>query len=227
MPEKYNFKCLGQDCDTQACHTRTQVRVTFGDVARWTTQGQIASVAGRILLTMDVEDPTMYALVLLPKHMKSDPEKLACSFYDEENKLCKINSFKPISCQTYPLEYDGKKFYVSDKDCPGVGKGEKTKEALQEAKTLAERDYNERMYTRHLLPGIYTIIVNNVMIQTEAAKRELSEEDRAKLEEIQTKMEEGVKPEEPKTGGSEASEGHEEVSDIPTSDADNSSINEE
>ncbi len=204
MPEKYNFKCLGHECDTQACHMRKEVGVTIGDITRWTSKGQLVNTVGRIWVTVDKNEPQSFAMTMFPKKLKSDPEKVACSFYDEESKTCEIDSFKPISCRTYPLQYDGKKFYVSDKNCPGVGKGEITKEALQTAKSLAEQDYNERMMTRHVLPGLYNVIMNTLMIQNEAAMKDLSKEDKSKLEEIMSKTDpKDIKPEEPKTGESD------------------------
>jgi hypothetical protein len=137
---------------------------------------------------------------------------MACTFYSEESKSCEIENYRPISCRTYPLEYNGKKFYVSDRNCPGVGKGEVTKDSLKEAKELAEQDFNERMMTRQVVPALYNIVMNTVMIQNEAAMKDLSPEDKAKLEEIMAKTDsQQVEPDKPKTGDAEMSkEGAEE-----------------
>jgi Fe-S-cluster containining protein len=176
------------------------VRVTIGDISRWTAKNQLTTTIGRIWITTDKDDPQSLAMTLFPKKLKSDPEKHACTFYNEDSKMCEIDTFKPISCQTYPLEYDGKKFYVSDKNCPGVGKGEITKEALQAAKLLAEQDFNERMLTRYVLPGLYNVIFNTIMLQQEAAMKDLTDEDKAKLSEIMAKTEpKEPAPEKPKT----------------------------
>jgi Fe-S-cluster containining protein len=184
---KYSFKCLGQECDSQACHTREQVRVTLGDLARWTISGELEHIIPRIAVFPDKDDPELLAMVTFPKPMKADPKRTACVFYDEDNKSCGIAYSKPISCRTYPLEYDGNKYYISDKDCRGIGQGEVTKESLKEAKDLAEQDYNERVFTRHVLPGLYSVVMNTVSIQNQVALSNLSEEDRKKLEELVTK----------------------------------------
>lgn len=184
---KYSFRCLEQECDTQACHTREQVRVTLGDLARWTISGQLEHIVNRIAVFPDKDDPETLAMVVFPKAMKTDPKKTACIFYDEENKSCGIAYSKPISCRTYPLEYDGEKYYISDKDCKGIGKGEVTKESLKKAKDLAEQDYNERQFTRHVLPGFYSVVMNTVSIQNQVALSSLSEEDRQKLQELVSK----------------------------------------
>ena len=195
---KYNFKCLGQECDTQACHMRTQVRVTIGDLSRWTTQNQLNNVLGGVGIFPDSDDSKLLTMAMFPRPLKENPEKRACVFYNEESKSCNIAYFKPISCKTYPLEYDGTKFYVSDKNCPGVGKGEVTKESLKAAKDLAEQDYNERMTTRHVLPAFYNVIMNMITIQNQMAMGELSEDDRQALEKIMAKTRpEDIAPETP------------------------------
>ncbi|MDF1537863.1 MAG: hypothetical protein P1Q69_03065 [Candidatus Thorarchaeota archaeon] len=200
---KYNFKCLGQECETQACHTRHQVRVTIGDLSRWTSQNQLNYVLGGVGIFPDAEDDKMLTMAMFPKPLKGDPEKKACIFYNEESKSCNIAYFKPISCRTYPLEYDGSKYYVSDKNCLGVGKGEVTKESLKVAKELAEQDYNERMTTRHVLPAFYNVIMNMIALQNQVAMGALSEEDRQALDKIMSKTKsEDIAPETPemKTG---------------------------
>ena len=66
------------------------------------------------------------------------------------------------------------------------------------------QDYNERMMTRHVLPGLYNVVMNTMMIQNEAAMKDLSKEDKSKLEEIMSKTDpKDIKPEEPKTGESD------------------------
>ncbi|MFW9918704.1 MAG: YkgJ family cysteine cluster protein [Candidatus Thorarchaeota archaeon] len=197
---KYSFKCLEKECETQACHTREQIRITLGDLSRWTASGQLQHVIDRFVIFPDKEDQNHIAIAAFQKPLKENPEKRACIFYDEETKSCGIMYSKPISCRTYPLEYDGSRFYVSDKNCPGVGKGEISKESLKTARDLAEQEYNERIFTRHVLPGFYSVIMNTVAIQNQMAMSNLSEEDRAKLEELMSKaVPEQPAPEEPQT----------------------------
>ncbi|MFX1484956.1 MAG: hypothetical protein ACFFCP_17395, partial [Promethearchaeota archaeon] len=97
---------------------------------------------------------------------------------------CEIRYSRPISCRTYPLEFNGEKYVLSSKDCPGVGQGEVSKEALQEARSLAEQEFNERIETISSLPVIYTIIMNQMLRQSAEAMQNLSEEDRKKMDEI-------------------------------------------
>ncbi len=205
---KYSFKCLEKECETQSCHTREQIRISLGDISRWTAAGQLQHVIDRFVIFPDKDEPGHLAIAAFQKPMKANPEKRACIFYDEESKSCGILYSKPISCRTYPLEYDGSKFYVSDKNCPGVGKGEVSKEALKVARDLAEQEYSERIFTRHVLPGFYSVIMNTVAIQNQMAMSKLSEEDRAKLEELMSKaVPEEPTPETPKTENESADSG--------------------
>jgi len=126
----------------------------------------------------------------LRKPLESDPEKTACAFYHEESNGCTIRFARPISCRTFPLEYNGEKYYLSSKNCPGVGEGEITKEALQEARDLALQEFKERMETFAALPGIYTMIFSQMIKQSSEAMQNLSEEDRKQLDEIMAKREE-------------------------------------
>jgi len=219
---KYSFKCLGQECETQACHTRDQVRVTIGDLSRWTTNNQLNYVLGGIGIFPDITDSKKLTMATFPKPLKDNPENRACVFYNEESKSCNIAYFKPISCKTYPLKYDGTKFYVSDKNCPGVGEGEVTKESLKTAKDLAEQDYNERMTTLHVLPAFYNVIMNMITLQNQVAMGGLSEEDKEALEKIMAK----TKPEDvaPETSDMKTNE---TPSDGTSQDADGSKVNDE
>ncbi|MHA2361034.1 MAG: hypothetical protein ACXAB6_03815, partial [Candidatus Thorarchaeota archaeon] len=71
------------------------------------------------------------------------------------------------------------------------GQGEITKDSLRESKELAEQAYRERLETVTALPGIYSLIVGQMMQQSAEAMKDLSEEDRQRLDEIMSKKDEG------------------------------------
>ena len=96
---------------------------------------------------MPTSETDIIELEMAKKPFQKDPEKTACIFYHEESNGCQIRYSRPISCRTYPLQFDGNKFKVIDKNCPGVGQGEITKEALQEHIELAEQEFKERIET--------------------------------------------------------------------------------
>jgi Fe-S-cluster containining protein len=205
---KYTFKCLEQKCDTKACHIRPQILVTFGDFARWMNQGFVMNILPGIGIHMPKSEHDSFYFETLRKPLESDPETTSCIFYNEQANACEIRYGRPISCQTYPLEFNGEKFVLSSKDCPGVGEGEVTKEALQEARNLADQEFNERKETTVALPAIYSVLMNQMLKQSAEAMQNLSEEDRKKMDEILAKSNEESEGEEgTSTGQSEQDPG--------------------
>jgi Fe-S-cluster containining protein len=184
---KYNFKCLEQKCDTKTCHIRPQVLITLGDLARWMTQGYIVNILPGIAIHLPESEKDTFFLHAVRKPLESDPETTACIFYNEKANACEIRYGRPISCQTYPLEFTGEKYILSSKDCPGVGQGEVSKDALQEARELAEQEFNERKETTAALPAVYSVMMNQMLRQSAEAMQNLSEEDRIKMDEILAK----------------------------------------
>lgn len=185
--KKYSFKCLEKDCESQACHLRENVNVTIDDLARWTEAGYLQNILPGLLFKMPESENEVIKIETRRKDLE-EKEETACIFYHEETKACEIGYSKPISCRTYPLKYNGDKFYVSDRDCPGVGKGEVTREALKEAKEKAEQDYVERSRTTGSLPALYSLIMGQLMQQSAEAMQGLSEEDRQRIQEIMSKQ---------------------------------------
>jgi len=135
-------------------------------------------------LKLPKSEEDLICIEMLRKPLDSDSETTACVFYNEGANSCEIRYARPISCRTYPLEYTGEKYILSSKDCPGVGSGEVSKEALQEARNLAELEFNERIETISSLPVVYTIIMNQMLRQSAEAMQNLSEDDRKKMDEI-------------------------------------------
>lgn len=137
-----------------------------------------------LTLNLPKSEEDLISIEMLRKPLENDSDTTACVFYNEGANACEIRYSRPISCRTYPLEYNGEKYVLSSKDCPGVGQGEVSKEALQEARSLAEQEFNERIETISSLPVIYTIIMNQMLKQSAEAMQNLSEKDRMKMDEI-------------------------------------------
>ena len=196
---KYNFKCLEQQCDTIACHIRPVIEVTLGDLSRWTAQGYVMNILPGVSLKTPKSEQELLSLEMARKPLKKDSEQTACIFFNEEANGCEIRYSRPLSCRSFPLEYNGEKYYLNSKDCPGVGQGEVSKEALQEARDLAEKMFKERGETYSALPAVYSIIMTQMIRQSAEAMQNLSEEDRKKMDEIMSrgpKSEEGPESEE-------------------------------
>ncbi|MHA1771658.1 MAG: YkgJ family cysteine cluster protein [Candidatus Thorarchaeota archaeon] len=190
--KKYSFKCLEQNCTDRVCCKRPHVNVTIGDLARWMTQGYIDTILPGLTITIPKSETGQFAIETLRKPLKgkTDDEQTegnACIFFHEESNACTIRFSRPISCRTFPLEYTGSKFIVTDQRCPGIGQGEVTKEALKEARDLAEQEFRERAETVAALPSLYGIIMGYMLRQSAESLKDLSEEDRKKLDEIMSK----------------------------------------
>ena len=128
------------------------------------------------------------------KPLEKNPETTSCVFFVEDANACAIRFSRPISCRTFPLEFDGQKFYVTDRSCSGIGKGEVTKEALKEVRDISEQEYKERIDTRTALPGVYTIIISQLMQQSSEAMKDLSDDDRKKMETIMAQKDSDEQP---------------------------------
>lgn len=193
---KYSFKCLESKCDTKACHIRPRIGVTIGDFARWMNQGYIMNILPGIMIHMPESEKDSFYFETARKPLESDSESTACIFYNEQANACEIRYGRPISCQTYPLEFNGEKYILSSKDCPGVGQGDVSKDVLQDARKLAEQEYIERMETSAALPAVYSVMMSQMIKQSAEAMQNLSEEDRKKMDEIITKSRGEPAPEE-------------------------------
>ncbi len=184
---KYSFKCLEQKCTTRECHIRPKVNVTLGDLSRWTTQGYIGHIIAGLRIVPPECEKDSFFISTIRKPLKDNPDGTACVFFDEDANGCTIRYSRPISCRTFPLHYDGEKYFLSNKNCPGVGQGEVSKEALKESRDLAEKDYIERMETIAALPAVYSLVMAPMLRQSAEAMERLSEEDRKKMEDILSK----------------------------------------
>ena len=201
--KKFTFKCTR--CDS-CCLERGPIPITLWDLEMWarnevlanflpylevyTKPGGSMDLILKPMISKDKEqdqinqDPTQ-ALQETPIEDLLDEK---CPLYNKEQKKCLVYENRPLSCRTYPLEYDGKNFKIVDLDCPGIGEEGMTKEELKEMREAAKRMYFELTRMRIALPILNQIISRNVMMdlmrQNMEAMSQMSEEDRKKLDEI-------------------------------------------
>ncbi|MFW9902252.1 MAG: YkgJ family cysteine cluster protein, partial [Candidatus Thorarchaeota archaeon] len=111
-----------------------------------------------------------------------------CPLYNKDDKKCLVYENRPLSCRTYPLEYDGKNFIVVDADCPGIGEEGMTKEELTQMRETAKIMHYELTRMRIALPVLNQMISQKIMMdlmrQNMEAMAKMSPEDKAKLDEI-------------------------------------------
>ena len=111
-----------------------------------------------------------------------------CPIYNKEQKTCSSYEYRPLSCRTYPLEFDGSHYSIVDVECPGVGEPGMTKEELKEMRETAQLMNYELTRIRIALPVFNQLISRNVMMdlmrQNFEAMNKMTPEDREKLDEI-------------------------------------------
>ena len=199
---KFTFKCTR--CD-ECCLARGPIPITMWDLELWARNNVIANFLPYLEIYNKPDGGFDLILKPLPPS-KEDEAKMdinqdpfaqvpieellnaKCPLYNKDQKKCLIYDNRPLSCRTYPLEYDGNKFSVVDVDCPGVGEEGMTKEELKEMKDIAKTMYLELTRMRIALPVLSQLISKNLMMdlmkQQFEAMKNLSDEDRQKLDEI-------------------------------------------
>jgi len=197
---KFTFKCTR--CD-KCCLQRGPIPITLWDLELWARNGVVANFLPYLdlfnkpdggldlilkpLASPKKEDDKVKAEPLLETPIEELLEE-KCPLYNKEQKKCLIYENRPLSCRTFPLEYDGKHFSIVDVECPGVGEEGMTKEELKEMRDTAKLMNYELTRMRIALPVLNQIISNNfmrvLMQQQMEALSKMSEEDKAKLDEI-------------------------------------------
>lgn len=205
---KFQFKCTR--CDA-CCLERGPIPLTMWDLEMWARNGVIANFMPYIdvyrkpdggfdliikpMSEAEKQKKETEGQPQMPPFGESTPIKelldKKCPLYNKEKEKCLVYENRPLSCRTYPLEYDGKNFSVVDLDCPGLGEEGMSKEELILMRDNAKTMYQELTRIRIGLPVLYQIISSNfmqeLMKQQMQAMESMSDEDREKLEEIMKK----------------------------------------
>lgn len=196
---KFTFKCTR--CD-ECCLTRGPIPITMWDLELWARNGVVAN----FMPYLDVYNKPDggFDLILKPlappkKKEGEDANPLEetpvsellnekCPLYNKEEKKCLVYENRPLSCRTYPLEYDGQHFSIVDVDCPGIGEEGMTKEELKEMRETAKMMNYELTRIRIALPVLSQLMQKNIMMelmkQQMEAMSKMSDEDKKKLDEI-------------------------------------------
>ena len=149
---KFSFNCT--KCGN-CCSDRGPIPIVMDDLLIWAKSEIVSSVIphlkfirtdyGTLDLVLARKDGTNLDFLSNDKKKTQEDIDPSCPFYNKESKNCLIYKNRPLSCQTYPLEYDGSKYMVVDtENCPGIGKGSNTKEELKIMRNLAKK-MNEKL----------------------------------------------------------------------------------
>jgi Fe-S-cluster containining protein len=172
MPEtkpKFIFTCqrCGRCCERD-------VSIYLNDIDRWSKDGTIYKVFPHLSVSGES--------MALSLHLESEDGK--CKMYDPASKECKIYDNRPEVCRSYPLKHDGSGFLLRDKECPGLNKGEMSKEALEEIRKAAVEEHEDEACTAAVLPIVQALLLSDTAKKSEEAYSRLTDEEKAKLEEI-------------------------------------------
>jgi Fe-S-cluster containining protein len=198
---KFSFKCTRDD---KCCLERGPIPITFWDLELWAKNGVVANFMPYLDVYHKPDgglDLVLKPLAPSPKEGEEDKKRdplgqipieelldVKCPLYNQEQKKCLVYDNRPLSCRTYPLDFDGKNFTVVDVDCPGIGEEGMTKEDLKEMRETAKQMFYELTRIRIALPIMNQIISQNIMMDLMKknldAMSKMSDEDRAKLDEI-------------------------------------------
>lgn len=176
---KYVFEC--QKCG-QCCEKKDSVVVSMADLERWNKDMTLPSLFP--FLTIEVKNDDFVQISLKKLDSKEGKTEKGCPLYDEENKICNIYFSMPLYCKSFPLGYDGERFFLKDKNCPGIGKGKMSEQALKEARETAKEDFEARVSTTLLLPVINSLAVKFLMEQSKKQIENLTDEQKDKLRDI-------------------------------------------
>jgi Fe-S-cluster containining protein len=199
---KFTFKCTR--CD-DCCLARGPIPVTLWDLEMWARNGVVAN----FMPYLDIYNKPDGGIDLILKPLPPPPEEgeekaepkdpfgtvpieelltVKCPLYNKDDKKCLVYDNRPLSCRTYPLEFDGKNFIVVDADCPGVGEEGMTPEELKEMRETAKTMHYELTRMRIALPILNQMISQKIMMdlmrQNIEAMSKMSDDDKAKLDEI-------------------------------------------
>ncbi|MHA1776845.1 MAG: YkgJ family cysteine cluster protein [Promethearchaeota archaeon] len=200
--QKFVFNCT--KCGT-CCADRGPIPLVMSDLIRWAKNKVVANMMpylkfiktpqGTVDLVLGRKDLDPYAFLKKDQKdkKKEKDEARSCPFYNKEKKECLIYSNRPLSCRTYPLEYDGKKFLVVNTDtCPGIGNGEMTKEAKLEMRDLAKQMNKELTEMRIAMPilsqAFQPFIIQELMEAQQKFMKELEKMPPEERERIEKEM---------------------------------------
>ncbi|MHA1647123.1 MAG: YkgJ family cysteine cluster protein [Promethearchaeota archaeon] len=204
--KKFAFNCT--QCG-KCCSERGPIPLTMDDLVMWAQNKVVANMVpyikfirtpqGSVDLVLARQDADPYAFLKdlekdenkeEKKDEKEEPKDLSCPFYNKETKKCLVYENRPLSCRTYPLEFDGKNYLVVDPDCPGVGNGENTKEQRKALRDLAKEMNTKLSEMRIAMPVLTQAMqpfvlqeIMNAQKQYMQAMEKMDPEQRKKVEE--------------------------------------------
>lgn len=166
--------CLNVKDVVDAARKGGDIPIYLSDIEKWTNEETLYQISPYLYISTESGAPSI----------QIEKENGKCKRYDEEKKECKIYGNRPVACRAYPLKYDGEGFKIRDKECPGINKGEMTKEELDEIKEAAKTEHEEEKRILMILPILHALLMKDIAKKSEEAYSKLTEEEKGKIKEI-------------------------------------------
>jgi Fe-S-cluster containining protein len=196
--KKFVFNCT--KCGA-CCAERGPIPLVFEDLENWAMNKVVGNMIpylkfiktpyGTLDLVFTHQDSNPLA-ALTGEEKKKENTDPSCPMYNKEKKECQIYNYRPLSCQTYPLEFDGKSFSVVNDDCPGVGNGEMAKEDRLKMRETAERMNKQLRQMRIVMPiisqAMQTFVLGEIIEQQQKFAKMSPEEQEKMQKEFEAEM---------------------------------------
>jgi Fe-S-cluster containining protein len=197
--KKFVFNCT--KCG-KCCLDRGPIPLVFEDLEIWAKNNVVSNMIpylkfiktpyGTLDLVLSRQEKNPFAFIEEKEPSKKD-EDPSCPLFNKDKKLCTIWNYRPLSCATYPLEYDGQKYSIVDSECPGIDQGEMSKEDRIVMRETAKRMNQQLKQMRIVMPiisqAMQTFVLKEILEQQKKFA-EMSPEEQAKM---QREMEEEMK----------------------------------
>jgi Fe-S-cluster containining protein len=202
--KKFAFNCT--KCG-KCCLDRGPIPLVMEDLEMWAKNNVVNNFLpylkfiktpfNTIDLVLARTDKNPFGVPQEEEKKKEEDVDLSCPMYNKEKNECLIYENRPMSCGTYPLEFDGENYQVVDVECPGVGNGEMTKEDRKALRDNAKQMNISLTRMRTVMPilsqAMQPFVINQLMEaqkQYMDAMEKMSPEEREK---VQKEMDEQMK----------------------------------
>ncbi len=196
--QKFSFNCT--KCG-KCCAERGPIPLVLDDLTLWAKNKVVANMMphlkfintpfGTIDLVMSRQNADPLSFLKPGEEEKAEePVDPSCPMYNNDTKLCSIYENRPMSCRTYPLEYNGEKFMVVNSDeCEGLYNGNSTKEEIKQMRDLAKQMNIKLTEIRIAMPvfaqAMQPFVLKQIMkVQQDYMKQmdKMTPEEREKIE---------------------------------------------
>jgi len=191
---KFNFKCT--KCGN-CCSQRGPIPLVLDDLTLWAKNKVVANFMpylkfirtpfGTLDLVLARDDKNPFEESKKEDKKSEEKVDLSCPLFNKEKKECLVYDNRPLSCRTYPLEFDGKSFSIVDDECKGVGQGETTVDERKFMRSQAETMNKQLTQMRIAMPvlaqAMQTFTMMELIKQQQEYMSKMTPEERAKMDE--------------------------------------------